>query len=184
MTTLIKDRCPLHHGKNVFLQWEYHKTILSWHESILMSWISNRRINVPLTFQSFFHINKLSLLPWLLWRKRFLTLNFSFRMLYPFKPRKLGTFLAHGRQSRRMGPVYFVTSSQGDKYLFSFTECLVRVLFLDVTTKVNTEYLFLTIIARSEWEEREKMDRFYNHSLFALFVPWANETLTWRHKVS
>ena len=34
-------------------------------------------------------------------------------MLHSFKTRKLGSFLAHGRQYRRMGLVYFVTSSQG-----------------------------------------------------------------------
>ena len=34
------------------------------------------------------------------------------QMLYPFKTRKLGNFLAHGRSHRRMGLVYFVLSSQ------------------------------------------------------------------------
>ena len=37
---------------------------------------------------------------------------FFLRMLYLFKVRKLGAFLAHGREYRRMGLVYFVTSSQ------------------------------------------------------------------------
>ena len=38
--------------------------------------------------------------------------GFSLHMLYLFKVRTLGAFLAHGRQYRRMGLVYFVTSSQ------------------------------------------------------------------------
>ena len=38
--------------------------------------------------------------------------GFFLRMLYLFKEWKLGAFLAHGRQYRRMGLVYFVVSSQ------------------------------------------------------------------------
>ena len=38
--------------------------------------------------------------------------GFFIQKLYPFKVRKLGISLVHGRQYRRMGLVYFVTSSQ------------------------------------------------------------------------
>ena len=87
------------------------------------------------------------------------------QMLYPFKTRKLGNFLAHGRSHRRMGLVYFVLSSQcfihaQNKHklreiAFLFTECLIRLLFLDVTTNVSEScralhrIRFLTIIAWS-----------------------------------
>ena len=89
-------------------------------------------------------------------------------MLYLFKVRKLGPFLAHERQYMRIGLVYFVKSSQGfiharnkhkqrDIAFCFFPECLIRVLFLDVTTKVTqkmaelcTEYPSLMIIAWSE----------------------------------
>lgn len=81
------------------------------------------------------------------------------QMLYLFKVTKLGAFLAHGRQYRIVGLLYFVTSSQGfhhaqnkqterESFFFFFTGCLIRVLFLDVTTKVKemaelcTEYPF------------------------------------------
>ena len=41
-----------------------------------------------------------------------LALNISLRCCTPFKARKLGAFLTHGRQYRRMGLVYCVTSSR------------------------------------------------------------------------
>ena len=111
---------------------------------------------VPLNPNFFFHINKLSLLPLLLWQTCFGP-GFFLQMLYLFKVRKLGAFLAHGRQYRIVGLLYFVTSSQGfhhaqnkqtERQLFFFSGCLIRVLCLDVTTKVKemaelcTEYPF------------------------------------------
>ena len=59
------------------------------------------------------------------------------QMLYLLKVRKVGTFLALGRQHRRMRLVYIVTRNkrkQRDSFLF-FTESPIRVLFLDVTKK-------------------------------------------------
>ena len=40
-----------------------------------MSIRSSKNFLLPLIIQNFFHINKLSLLPWLLWQKRFLALK-------------------------------------------------------------------------------------------------------------
>jgi len=87
-------------------------------------------------------------------------------MLCLFKVGKLGVFLAHGLQYRRVGLVYLVTSSQcfihmrnkhKQRVLSFFTECLIRVLFLDVKSKVRqkmaelcTKYPFLSTITRSE----------------------------------
>ena len=106
------------------------------------------------------------------------------QMLCPFKARKLGAFLAHGRQYRRMGLVYFVTSYQcfirarnKDKQreiASFFTECLILVLFLDVTTKVNSEngralhrIPFFNDHPRSEGEEGKKwIDFAISHCLW------------------
>lgn len=63
--------------------------------------------------KSFFRINKLSLHTALFtMTKMSFVPGFIVQMLYPFKTRKLGNFLAHGRSHRRMGLVYFVLSSQ------------------------------------------------------------------------
>ena len=112
----------------------------------------------------------------------------------PFQSKEVvGAFLAHGRQYRRMGLVYFVTSPQcfiharnkrkHREIALFFTQCLIRVLFLDDTTKVTQkmaelcpEYPVFTVITRSEGEEGKKMDRFCNLSRLKL-VPWSNETL-------
>ena len=85
-----------------------------------------------------FRISKLSRLPHLLWLKRFFGLNFSSDVV-PFQSKEVGHFLAHGWQYRRMGLVYFVTSSQRfiharnkdeqREIAFFFTECLILVFF-------------------------------------------------------
>jgi len=98
------------------------------------------------------------------------------QMLYLFKVTKLGAFLAHGRQYRIVGLLYFVTSSQGfhhaqnkqterESFFFFFTGCLIRVLFLDVTTKVKemaelcTEYPFFFLQSLPRVSEKQgKMD--------------------------
>ena len=113
---------------------------------------------------------------------------FFHQMLCPFKARKLGAFLAHERQYRRMGLVYFVTSYQcfirarnKDKQreiASFFTECLILVLFLDVTTNVNSEngralhrIPFFNDHSPEWGRRRKKMDRFCNLSLF-MIVSW------------
>ena len=58
----------------------------------------------------FSRINELSLLSCLLWRKSFWPWSFPSDAV-PSRARKLGAFLTHGRQYRRMGLVYFVTPS-------------------------------------------------------------------------
>ena len=90
-------------------------------------------------------------------------------MLYLFKVRKLGAFLAHWWQCARMGQVHFLTSfheeNKHKKREIAFLSysmpdlCIV----LDVTTKVTqkmaelcTEYPSLTIIARIKWKEGKK----------------------------
>ena len=59
---------------------------------------------------------------------------------------------------------------------FFFTRCLIRVLLLDVTTKMtqkiaelSTEYPLLTIIARSKWEEGKKWINFAISHCLRLF---------------
>ena len=111
-------------------------------------------------------------------------------MLYIFKVKKLGTFLAYG-QYRTMGLICFVTSFQcfihvrnkskeRDTFLI-FTECLIHVLFLDVTTKVTLKMVKICIEYpffndhRPEWvRSRKKMDWFCNLSLLML-VLWGKE---------
>lgn len=69
-------------------------------------------IKVPLTSIIFF-LHKPSLMPCLLWQKKVFNPGFFLQMLYTFKAWKCGTSLAQGRQYRRMGLGYLVTSSQG-----------------------------------------------------------------------
>ena len=126
--------------------------------------------------------------------------GFLYWMLYLFKVRKLGGSLAHRRQCRRIDLAYFSMSSQGlihtrnkhkereKAFLFFFTECLIRVLLLGVTTRLVRgraldKILFFFFIACSEWEKEKKMDRFYTLPL-SRHVSWANKTLRWRHKVN
>lgn len=75
--------------------------------------------------------------------------GFLYWMLYLFKLRKLGGSLAHGRQCRRMDWAYFFMSSQDliytpkqaqrerESFPFFFTQCLIRELLLDVTTRLT-----------------------------------------------
>ena len=74
--------------------------------------------------------------------------GFLYWMLYLFKVMKLSGSLAHGRQCTRMDLAYFFMSSQGlihtrdkhkerEKAFLFVTECLIRVLLLNVTTRLT-----------------------------------------------
>ena len=68
-------------------------------------------LNVPLTPNNFFAKITFHNCP-VYYGEKVYGPGFFPQMLYPFKTRKLGNFLANGRSHRRMGLVYFVTSSQ------------------------------------------------------------------------
>ena len=127
--------------------------------------------------------------------------EFFYRMLYLFKVSKLDAFLAHERQSRRIGLIYFVTSSQGFIHAGSKHKQREIAFFFDkmrdscsVFGREQQKWLwkwqsfvqniFFFNDNRLGWvRRRKKKDRFCNLSLFML-VSWVNATLRWRHKVS
>ena len=143
--------------------------------------------------QNFFRISKLSLLHCLLWQKSFWCCIFPSDVV-PFQSKGVWALvLAHGRQYRRMGLVYFVTSSQCSIHARTSTKTEIafflhiipnsRIVF-GCNNKSDSEngralhkIPFFNDHRPSEWKE-EKMDRFCNLSLFMLACLW------WRHKVN
>ena len=94
--------------------------------------------------QIFFHINKVSLLRGLLWQKRFWPLIFSSDAV-PFQSKEVGRFFGPWTTMQENGSSllcgiisgFHSRVKQTQTETVFFTGCLIRALFLDVTTKVT-----------------------------------------------